>query len=46
MAHPFTKHDETAPMIASVWGTALSTTVAALIVERPHLGHRLALAQR
>lgn len=33
-------------MIASVWGTALSTTVAALIVERPRLGHRLALAPR
>ncbi len=33
-------------MIASVWGEALSSTVAALIVERPHLGHRLALAQR
>ncbi len=33
-------------MIASVWGPTLSTTVAALIVERPHLGYRLALAQR
>jgi hypothetical protein len=33
-------------MIASVWGPTLSTTVAALILERPHLGHRLALAQR
>ncbi len=33
-------------MIACVWGPALSSTVAALIVERPRLGHRLALAQR
>ena len=46
MAHPFIKRDETAPMIACVWGSALSSTVAALIVERPPLGHRLALAQR
>lgn len=46
MAHPFTKHDETAPMIACVWGTALSPTVAALIVERQHLGHRFSLAPR
>lgn len=33
-------------MITAVWGTTLSSTVAALIVARPHLGHRLALAQR
>jgi len=46
MAHPFTKRVETSPMITAVWGTTLSSTVAALIVERPHLGHRLALAQR
>ena len=46
MAHLFSQRDETAPMIAGVGGKTLSSTVAALIVERPHLGHRLALAQR
>ena len=33
-------------MIVAVWGEQLSATVAALIVERPQLGHRLALAPR
>lgn len=46
MAHPFAKRVETSPMITAVWGPTLSSTVAALIFERPHFGHRLALAQR
>lgn len=33
-------------MIRATWGDMLAPTVAALIVERPHLGHRLALAPR
>ena len=44
MAHPFGKCTETAPMIRATWGETLSSTVAALIVERQQLGHRLALA--
>lgn len=46
MAHPFGNRTEAAPMIAAVWGEQLSPVVAALIVERPQLGHRLALAPR
>lgn len=46
MAHPFTSRNETAPMIRATWGEALAPTVAALIVERPPLGRRLALAPR
>lgn len=44
MAHPLGNRTETAPMIAAVWGEQLSPVVAALIVARPQLGHRLALA--
>ena len=33
-------------MIRATWGDALAPTVAVLIVERPHLAHRLALAPR
>lgn len=46
MAHPFTGRVETAPMINAVWRGTLAPTVAALIVARPGLGHRLALAPR
>ena len=46
MAHPFCKHTETAPMIAQAWGEQLAPAVAALILERPQLGQRLALAPR
>lgn len=46
MAHPFGKRTETAPMITTAWGEQLAPAVAALIVERPALGHRLALAPR
>ena len=46
MAHPFAKRTETAPMICATWGEVLAPAVAALIVERPPLGRRLALAPR
>jgi len=46
MAHPFGKSVETAPMIRATWGEALSPVIAAIIVARPHLGHRFALAPR
>src|SRR4051812_6146594 len=36
---------EVAPMISNVWGD-LAPIVAAIIVERPHLGSRLALSNR
>lgn len=46
MAHPFGTRTETAPMIWATWGDTLAPTVAALIVERPQLGQRIALAPR
>ena len=46
MANPSTGQVETAPMINAVWRGTLAPTVAALIVARPGLGHRLALALR
>lgn len=46
MAHPFGKRTETAPMILATWGDTLAPTMAALVVERPPLGRRLARAPR
>lgn len=46
MAHPFDKRTETAPMLQATWGDQLAPIVAALVVERQHLGHRLVLANR
>ena len=46
MAHLSAGRVETAPMINAVWRETLAPTVAALIVARPGLGHRFALAPR